>query len=360
MAQFSCALIGCGAVATEIYVPILRELESVQIRAVCDRSLDRAKQVAAAANAAAYCDLEQMLQQNLDVAIVLTPPESHVEIAEQAMEAGCHVLIEKPFCYQAAAADRVIEKSRQTDRRFSVIHNERFMPIVSELKQRTERGEVGQICSVRFFNGRRDQTFVPERWYFKTYGGRLGETLPHGLYQLTEYFDDLQIEHVNAKQLGHCLMPEAARATDIDYDELFVELFSNRSKAMASISYSLNSNQDLAIVVSGTEGTLVAYPFGGGKIIRWSGIQPGLRELIGTLPDWQRAVSEKLQRSQPTAIERLQNSGHYRQIREFFERLETKEPFSVTPEKAREVVRLWEEIVSCYAGALSQTGQKER
>ena len=349
MGQFNCALVGCGAVATEIYIPLLQDLERAELKAVCDLDQARAKQAAAQAGTAAYSNLDEMLSIDLDVVFVLTPPESHVTIAEQAMEAGCHVFIEKPFAYRVSDADRVIEKSRQTGKRFSVIHNERFFPVVQELKERIEQGEVGKICSVRFFSGRRDQTFIPDRWYFKTYGGRLGETLPHGLYQLTEYFDDLTVEYVRARRLGHCIVPDVAQSADVDYDELFVELFSQKSNAVASISYSLNSNQSLAIVVAGTEATLLAYPFGN-KLIKWSAAKAGLRDLVDTLPEWGQALGQKLDRRQPRPVERLRQSGHYRQIREFFEQLSTEETFSVSPQAARDVVRLWEEIVANYAG----------
>ncbi len=269
MKQFNCGIIGCGAVAHNVYVPIFQLLETATLKAVCDRNQERAEKLVKQKNINIYNDLTTLLTaENLDVVIILTPPEFHCVMACQAMDAGCDVLIEKPFTYSLAEADQVIAKQQETGRRFSVIHNELFKPTVTELKTRVMSGEIGKICSVRFFSGRRNQTFIPEPWYFQTYGGRVGETLPHALYQLIEYFDDLVVEYVRARKLGHCIIPDVAKSVDVKYDELFVEFSSPTSNAIASLSYSFNSNQDLSLVVAGTEGTLLAYL--SGKIVKWS------------------------------------------------------------------------------------------
>ena len=84
-----------------------------------------------------------------DVVIVGTPPSSHYTITGMALEAGAHVLCEKPFMTSLDEADRVIATARQRNLLLRVNNQYRFMEIYRETRERLERGEFGRLFHVQ-------------------------------------------------------------------------------------------------------------------------------------------------------------------------------------------------------------------
>jgi predicted dehydrogenase len=353
MGPLRAAVIGSGAVARDQHVPILAELQGVELIALCDRNAPRAEELARQHGVPrSFTDAGALLAEcELDFVHILTPPESHRELAERALGAGCHVLVEKPFVYSVEEADVVLAAAKAAEREVSVIHNELFLPAVDELHQRVAAGEIGDVCGVHFFDGRRDQTFVPDAWYFRTRGGRLGETLPHAIYQLTEFFDDLEVEHVSARRLGHIVKPSDLESEEHGFDELHVDLWSPRRSALATLTYSFNTNLDKWLLVAGTRGSLSAFVYGGVRLHESGG--RGLRQLVReSSAEWRAALERAWRRRfvKQTAREELREGTHYRQIAEFVGSLAAGRSPRVDVVKAREVVRLWELIVARMLG----------
>jgi UDP-N-acetylglucosamine 3-dehydrogenase len=77
------------------------------------------------------------------------PTEFHYQAALDALEAGCHVLIEKPIAATEKQARELIEQAAGLGRKLMVGHVVRFDPAVQELKKRLEAGELGRISQVR-------------------------------------------------------------------------------------------------------------------------------------------------------------------------------------------------------------------
>ena len=337
---------GCGLAASNLHLPALRLIPEVDVVAVTDVDGNRAESTAKRFDVPSYYgDLLEMLgKEDLDVVHVLTPPETHEAVACAAMDAGSHVLIEKPFAYTLEEVDSVIEKAQQTGQRFSVVQNTLFHPAVSALNERVRRGEVGEICSVQFLSGRRDQLFVPSNWYFKNHGGRLGETLPHAIYLLVELLSDLQVVAANARRLGHSITPEGMQDAETDRDELQVLLNANGGDAVASIYYSMNSQLPTMLLVTGTKGNLVANLRAGVRLNR-SGTDG-----LASLGRPSKTLIEKISGKLGLSAGKQSKSTHFRQIKEFSQCLRSGEDFTVTHHKAREGVRVWCDVVEAAFG----------
>jgi predicted dehydrogenase len=341
-------VIGAGLAARELHLPCLREIPGVEVAAVCDADGARARALVERFGGAAHEDAARMLEREaLDLVLVLTPPESHAGLALAALEAGCHVLIEKPFSYRLDEADRVVARAAERRRALSVIHNEVFTPGFAELRARLARGEIGELCSVQYTAARRNQRFVPERWYYESYGGRMGETLPHALCLLVELVPDLAVLHVDARTLGHQIAPPAFQDLPLGVDELRVSLARADGRATAHVWYGFNSDLPTHLLVAGTRGHLLAYPFG-----RVTHLSAWPTELRGDLPGLLRHAARRAGRKLGLAAERPtppRETGHYRQLRDFVESVAAGRPPAVSAHAAREVVRLWSEIVGRFA-----------
>jgi predicted dehydrogenase len=115
------AIVGCGK-AADAHVEQIRAVGDADIVAVCDLEPLMARQLGVRFGIEAqYSDLQTLLRRHrVDVVHIATPPSSHPELATMAMEAGCHVYIEKPFALSADGARRILEVQRATNRKLSI------------------------------------------------------------------------------------------------------------------------------------------------------------------------------------------------------------------------------------------------
>jgi nucleoside-diphosphate-sugar epimerase/predicted dehydrogenase len=173
-----------------VHISALQEIQGLEIVAVCDRDQWRAREIAdLAGSAKAYSDLANLLQEeHPDAVHVLTPPETHAELAIQAMEAGCHVLVEKPMALSLQKADSMIAAARQNQVTLCTNHNYLFNPSIMKARQLVERGAIGQVVYVNSYYGLSGEgnadagSASRSHWSWRLPGGAFTDFLPHLIY----------------------------------------------------------------------------------------------------------------------------------------------------------------------------------
>lgn len=192
------ALVGCGQIA-DAHLQEIAKIDSARVVAVCDVHPDLATQAAARFGIAAkYHHLDRMFaEQSIDVVHITTPAHTHATLSIQAMEAGCHVFVEKPFTLDAKEADRVLEVSRKTGRLLCVGHDQLFDPMWIECKRRLATGEIGPVRHVESVLGYpisghfgKAVTSDPKHWVRQLPGGLFQNTISHPLYRITDLMLD--------------------------------------------------------------------------------------------------------------------------------------------------------------------------
>ncbi len=143
-------LVGSGAIAQEQHLPYWRELEAegrVEVAGVCDLIPDRCESEAAlCANARPYLDYRKMLrEQEFDVIDVCTQNRGHAPITIAALQAGAHVIVEKPMAMNARECAAMIAAAKKARRKLMVAQHMRFEAGAEKLKETIDRGELGQI-----------------------------------------------------------------------------------------------------------------------------------------------------------------------------------------------------------------------
>jgi UDP-N-acetyl-2-amino-2-deoxyglucuronate dehydrogenase len=140
-------IVGCGVIGPH-HAKAIAGLESAELVAVADVVPDLAEELAEQHGCAHYASLEEMLSgEDLDAVCVCTPSGMHAEGAIAALEAGKHVVIEKPVDVTLEAADRLIEVQRATGRRVAVVSQHRFDAAMHVVHQALARGEFGRLTS---------------------------------------------------------------------------------------------------------------------------------------------------------------------------------------------------------------------
>ncbi len=128
MRQYGIGIIGTGSIAGA-HLGGYRADPRARVAAVADIDLDKARQFAAVAGegVAAYGDYRELLRRDdIDLVSVCTPPFTHAEITIAALEAGKHVLVEKPMAASLDEADAMIAAARRHGRKLAVVFQYRW------------------------------------------------------------------------------------------------------------------------------------------------------------------------------------------------------------------------------------------
>jgi len=151
-------IIGAGGIATAAHIPGYQACgEAVELYAVCDVLPERAQKVAAQYGfRKVFTDFKELVADPaLDVVSVCTPPFAHLPATVAALEAGKHVLCEKPMARTAAECQQMIDAWRRARAgkyphlKFTVGFQSRFGRRAQLLKRVVEAGELGEVYFVR-------------------------------------------------------------------------------------------------------------------------------------------------------------------------------------------------------------------
>lgn len=154
-------VIGCGDIAVSQHLPALARDARFEVVAVADPARSRAREAAARFTVdRVLTDAAEALALTPDVAIVATPPHVTPQLAGAAVEAGVHVLCEKPVAVSLDAADRLVERAAASDRVLQVGFKNRFSPLVEALRDLVAGERLGRPLAVRI--GTFDEAYRPD------------------------------------------------------------------------------------------------------------------------------------------------------------------------------------------------------
>ena len=146
-------IIGCGGIANGKHMPSLKKLPDVEMVAFCDIIVERAEKAAreyGVEGAKVYADYHELLaREDIDVVHVLTPNREHSQITVDALNAGKHVMCEKPMAINSAEAKRMLDAAKATGKKLTIGYQSRFRPDSMYLKSACEAGELGDIYYAR-------------------------------------------------------------------------------------------------------------------------------------------------------------------------------------------------------------------
>lgn len=148
-------LIGCGNISkahTGAYEQIAKEKNNVVLEAVCDIRPEQLE--CFGDDVRKYTSVAEMLEKEqgkLDYVDICVPTFLHAEIAIQAMEAGFHVLSEKPMARTVEQAEAMVEASRRTGKTLMIGHCCRFYSVPDLIRETIASGELGKVRSAEFY-----------------------------------------------------------------------------------------------------------------------------------------------------------------------------------------------------------------
>lgn len=258
MNQLKVGVIGCGSIAKFRHLPEYATNKNVEIVAVCDIIEERAEEAAKEYDAKAYTDYKEVLaDDSIDVISVCLPNYLHAPVSIAALNAGKHVLCEKPMATSREEAEQMIEAASENDKKLMIAHNQRFVSSHEKARDIIASGKVGRIYSFRtaFGHGGPEGWSVDGRdsWFFnkeKAFIGAMGDLGVHKT-DLIRYLLGEEVSEVAG-------FVETSAKSDTDIDDNAVCILKTESGIIGTLaaSWSYNTAQDNSTVIYAEKATL--------------------------------------------------------------------------------------------------------
>ncbi len=203
MTMVKLGLIGAGVIGRRHLSAIERSTADVQLVGIADAT-PAAASLAAEAGVPFYADAAHMLAElALDGVVVATPTEHHVQPTLQALDAGVHVLVEKPITPSVEQAEAIIDAAKLNDRHVLVGHHRRYYQQLGKARELVQDGSLGTLLSVSGqWNMRKHDSYFEPAWRHKWEAGPVLTNLIHDMDALRFICGD--VEAISAETSHAC------------------------------------------------------------------------------------------------------------------------------------------------------------
>jgi len=247
------ALVGCGRIAQRHAEHIANNGRLV---AVCDICHEKADQMAMANGANSYYDIDDLLrnEKDLDVVAVCTPNGLHAAHCIKVLDAGKHVLCEKPMALSSSDCRAMMKAAEKAGKNLFVVKQNRFNPPIQAVKKLLDEDRLGKIYSIQlncFWN--RDPVYYENSWKgsLALDGGTLFTQFSHFIDLLYWMIGD--VEEVQA------MLTNYAHKGIIEFEDTGVVILRFQNGVTGTLNYTVNShrkNMEGSVTIFGEKGTI--------------------------------------------------------------------------------------------------------
>ena len=281
MKMIGTAIFGTGFMG-RVHLEGVRRVESVEAKAIVGRNGDAARRLGAGfAIPTTTTDYREILRdKSVDAVHICTPNAQHFSMAKDALNAGKHVLCEKPLATSVEEGEELVSLAAQQGLRNCVCHNLRYYPMVQQMRRMREAGDLGEILVVQ---GTYSQDWLlydtDWNWRVETSAGgpsRCMADIGSHWFDMAEHITglrvsslcaDLQTFHPTRKQPKHSvetfanklLGPEDYIETPVDTEDFGAVIFRMGGRTRGSVTASQVSagrKNGLRIEVYGTKSSV--------------------------------------------------------------------------------------------------------
>jgi len=343
MKKLRTGVIGCGKVA-HTHAQALSELRESGFVAAYSRSADKAAAFAGKYGAKGYNDLDAMLKE-VEAAVVCTPHPFHAEPTTRALEAGVHVLVEKPLAASLQDCDAMIAAAAKSGCTLATVSQRRWYAPVLRVKRAVDEGKIGApVLAVVMMLGWRDEPYYhsdPWRGSWKMEGGGvLVNQAPHQLDLLQWFMGPIAELYGCWENLNHPYI-------EVEDTAIAVIRFANGGLGNIVVSNSQKPGLYGKVHVHGGNGASVGVQTDGGAMFI-AGMSPVLEPPVNdlwTVPG-EESLLERWKGEDTEFFRTIDAASYYHrlQVEDFLQAiLEDRQPL-VTGREGRKTVELFTAI----------------
>ena len=258
MTKLRVAVIGCGSIARYRHLGEFNNHSEVEIVAVCDIVEERAQEMASNMMQKLIRVMKNYLKyEKLDAVSVCLPNYLHAPVSIAALNAGCHVLCEKPMATSKEEAEDMIEAAKNNNKKLMIAHNQRFVPSHAKARELIANGEIGKIYSFRtaFGHGGPEGWSVDgkDSWFFKkdqAFIGAMGDLGVHKADLLRYLLGEEFVE------VAGFIETSAKENTDVDDNAVCILKSESGIIGTLAASWAYTAKEDNSTIIYGEKAIL--------------------------------------------------------------------------------------------------------
>jgi len=247
------AIVGCGFIAKKHAVAI-QKVDDAELVAVSDKISEAMVPYVKNYGVKAYEDLDEMLRRDdIDVVSLCTPTGLHAPLAIKIANAKKHIILEKPIAMNLEDTDKIIEACNRNKVKLSIVHPNRFRPVVKKLKKILKQNQLGKISHANaIVNWNRNQEYYDQSSWRGTKafdGGALMNQAIHNLDLLLWFMGDVE----------QVFSMEATRIRNIEAEDVSTGVLRFKSGALGLVEASTTTyrqNFEESITIFGEKSTV--------------------------------------------------------------------------------------------------------
>lgn len=264
MPKLKTALVGCGKVG-HLHAKALASLAESEFVAVCARSREKARAFAETYGVTPYDDVRAMVERSgAQIVCICTQHPQHAAPTVAALEAGAHVLVEKPLAASVSDCDAILAAARRSGKTLGTVCQRRFYPPCRRIHEAITAGKLGRpVLGTATIFGWRDEAYYrsdPWRGSWRDEGGGvLVNQAPHQLDLLLWYLGEAEEVFGYWANLNHPY---------IEVEDTAVAVVRFKGGALGSIVVSNSQNPAInaRVSVHGENGASVGVQTDGGAM----------------------------------------------------------------------------------------------
>jgi len=345
MNEYKVGIVGLGKVA-RLHADALKEINNATFEAACSRSLAKAEAFAGEYGALPFDNITVMVEEcKLDLVIICTPHPNHVEPTVEALEAGAHVLVEKPLASSLQDCDSMIDAARKQGLKLGVISQRRWYPPTLRVKNAIDEGKIGRpvLGTINMLGWRDEAYYESDEWrgtWDMEGGGVMVNQAPHQLDLFCWLMGPIDEVYGHWDNLNHPYI-------EVEDTALAIVKFKNGGIGNIVLSNSQKPGIFGKIQVHGENGASVGVQTEGGAMFI-AGMAPITEPPVNdlwTIPGEEHLL-EEFTREDNELFEKINPMVYFirLQIEEYLEALDQGRQPLVNGEEARKTVELFTAI----------------
>lgn len=265
--MFRVGIIGCGKIAQTRHIPEYIANPYSEIAGYYDFNMARAQELADKFGGKAYSSVEEMLGDgDVDAVSVCTSNDTHASITIAALEAGKHVLCEKPMATNLEDCEKMVEAAEKSGKYLMIGMNQRLAKAHVKAKELIQKGEIGRIVSFKstFGHGGPETWSIDpgmNSWFFDRKKAAMGAMADLGVHKtdLIQFLTGQNVTEVCAKVVTLDKRYANGELIGVDDNAFCIYKMNDGVVGTMCASWTYYGAEDNSTVIYGTKGIMRIY-----------------------------------------------------------------------------------------------------
>ena len=265
--MFGIGIIGCGKIAQVRHIPEYEANEHAKLVGFYDINLERARELAAKHGGTAYETVEALLADpQIDAVSVCSANFAHAELTIKALEAGKHVLCEKPMAISLEECEAMVETAKKNGRFLMIGHNQRLAKAHATAKKLIDEGLIGRIVTFRttFGHGGPETWSVDPglgTWFFDKSKAAMGAMADLGIHKtdLVQFLTGQKVVRTTAHLTTLDKRYANGELIGVDDNAFCIYEMSGGTVGTMTASWTYYGAEDNSTILYGTKGIMRIY-----------------------------------------------------------------------------------------------------